>query len=80
MPDKPNLPLKLKGALTRRSAPHPLGELPDSLAVEIGKRICHPIDKGQMLWLKGHMVEEGIEPVFIADTRPGRNRPQGIHT
>ena len=37
---------KLKGKAQRRSGPHPLGELPPSLAVEIGKRIVHRLAVG----------------------------------
>jgi len=38
---------KLKGQSKRRSSPYPLGELPASLAVEIGKHIVHRLAVGQ---------------------------------
>mgnify|MGYP001565882649 CR=1 FL=1 len=36
----------LKGQSKRRSGPYPLGEFPDSLAIEIGKRIVHRLAVG----------------------------------
>lgn len=39
MSRKPKVKLKWKS--TRRSGPYPLGEFPDSLAIEIGRRIVH---------------------------------------
>ena len=42
MPDE----LRLRGHARRRSGPHPLGELPNSLAIEIGKRIVHRLAVG----------------------------------
>lgn len=43
----PNKEPKLKGQSKRRSGPHPLGELPDSLAVSIGRDIVHRLAIGQ---------------------------------
>lgn len=42
----PQKPTKLKGSSRRRSGPHPLGELPPSLAVQIGKHIVHRLAVG----------------------------------
>ena len=42
MPDE----LRLRGHARRRSGPHPLGGLPHSLAIEIGKRIVHRLAVG----------------------------------
>jgi hypothetical protein len=44
MPNEP----KLRGQSKRRSAPHPLGQLPPALAVEIGKHIVHRLAVGQV--------------------------------
>ncbi len=44
MPNEP----RLRGQQRRRSAPHPLGQLPPSLAVEIGKRLVHRLAVGQV--------------------------------
>jgi hypothetical protein len=38
---------RLKGNAKRRSGPHPLGEFPSSLAVEIGRHIVHRLAVGQ---------------------------------
>ena len=38
---------KLRGQSKRREGPHPLGELPPSLAIQIGKRIVHRLAVGQ---------------------------------
>src|ERR1700722_7303410 len=37
---------KLRGESRQRSSPYPLGELPPSLAIQIGKRICHRLAVG----------------------------------
>ena len=74
MPDSPSPTLKLKGALTRRSAPHPLGELPDSLAVEIGKRICHRLAVGT-----ADITGDDFGGIFAASiSGEHRNKPLGV--
>lgn len=42
----PKKPTRLKGKSRRRSAPYPLGELPPSLAVQIGRHIVHRLAVG----------------------------------
>ena len=42
----PNRPTRLRGRSRRRSGPYPLGELPASLAVQIGRHIVHRLAVG----------------------------------
>lgn len=48
MPNEPTNEPKLRGQQKRRSAPYQLGQLPPSLAVEIGKRLVHRLTVGQV--------------------------------
>jgi len=66
--------LKLKGTARRRRGPHPLGELPPSLAVEIGKRIVHRIAVGS-----ADISGDDFGKIF-ADSISGQSyqRPLGI--
>jgi len=47
MPNEPTNEPTLRGQQRRRSAPYPLGQLPPSLSVEVGKLIVHRLTVGQ---------------------------------
>ena len=72
MPDKPKL--KLKGTAKRRNAPHPLGELPPSLAVEIGKRIWNRLAVGN-----ADITGDDFGGIFAASiSGDHRQKPLGV--
>lgn len=73
MPNDPKV-LKLKGQSKRRSAPYPLGEIPASLAVEIGKHIVHRLAVGQV-----DITGDDFGGIFAkAISGTHRGRPLGI--
>jgi hypothetical protein len=76
MPNEPKNEPKLRGQSKRRDAPHPLGQLPPSLAVEIGKHIVHRLAVGQaditgddfgVIFAKSISGEHRGKPLGIAD-------------
>ena len=72
----PQEPTKLKGTSRRRSGPYPLGELPPSLAVQIGKHIVHRLAVGHAditgddfggIFAQAISGQHGLRPLGIAD-------------
>lgn len=70
MPDM----LKLKGQARRRNEPYPLGELPSSIAVVIGKHIVHRLAVGH-----ADITGDDFGGIFAAAISGNhRNRPLGV--
>jgi hypothetical protein len=72
MPNEP----KLRGQSRRRKSPHPIGQIPPSLAVEIGKHIVHRLAVGQsdiegndfgVIFAKSINGEHKGKPLGVAD-------------
>lgn len=65
---------KLRGKSKRRSAPHPLGEIPAALAVEIGRHIVHRLAVGH-----ADITGDDFGEIFARSIKGDhRGRPLGI--